>query len=89
MRVNIKRATHLGGTGACTTTTIAWLFGPVADPGVKNVCEQLDMWVTTWAKLDPTDRRETRRSWALAVGEILKCKAQISTRGPIEATISA
>ena len=50
MRRNIKGATHLGGTGACLTTSIAWLFGPTADPGVKIVCEQLDMWVQTWAK---------------------------------------
>ena len=89
MRVNIKRATQFGGKGACLTTTIAWLVGPVADPGVRNVAEQLDMWVMTWAKLDPTDRRETRRSWALAVGQILLGKSTTSTRGPAEATIAA
>ena len=89
MRVNIKRATHFGGSQACLTTVIAWLFGPVADPGVRNYCEQLDMWVTTWAKMDPTDRRETRRTWALAVGEILLGKTSTCTKGPIEATIAA
>ena len=47
------------------------------------------MWVMAWAKLDPTDRRETRRTWALAVGEILLGKAPTCTRGPVEATIAA
>ena len=31
MRVNLKGATHLGGTQACITTSLAWLFGPTAD----------------------------------------------------------
>ena len=89
MRRNIKGATHFGGTGACFTTSIAWLFGPTADPGVKIVCEQLDMWVTTWAKMDSNDRKETRRTWALAIGEFLMRKSASHTKGPIEATIAA
>ena len=71
------------------TTSIAWLFGPTADPGVKAVCEQLDMWVMTWAKLDSIDRKECRRTWALAIGELLMNKKGPNTKGPIEATIAA
>ena len=43
MRVNLKTATLSGGTGACLATSIAWLFGPAADPFVKNPTEQLDI----------------------------------------------
>ena len=89
MRINIKGSTHLGGTGACLTSSIAWLFGPTADPGVKNFVEQLDAWVLSWAKLDATDRKETRRTWAIAVGEIVMGKSISHTKGPAEATIVA
>ena len=89
MGFKIKGATHLGGTRACTTTSIAWLFGPVVDPGVNILRGQLDIWVTSWAKMDATDRKETRRTWALAVGKILKGKSPKITKGPVEATIAA
>ena len=81
MRGNIKTATPFGGTQACLTTTLAWLFSPTADPGVKIPCEQLDAWVLSWGKLDKTDRRETRVTWALALGKILKGKKSTQTNG--------
>ena len=87
MRSNIKAATHLGGTGACITTLLAWLFGPIADPLIKHPAEQLDMWVQTWNGLDARDRRETRHTWAAAVGKLLKGKSLNKSRGPIEGTI--
>ena len=89
MRVNIKTATPFGGTQACLTSTLALLVGLVADPGVKNPCEQLDSWVMSWEKLDATDRRETRVTWALALGKIVKGKKLTQTKGPVEATIAA
>ena len=88
MRYNLKAATHFGGTGACITTALSWLFGPAADPAVKNPTEQLDIWVLTWCNLDVQDRRETRHTWAAAVGTLLKCKSMSRPRGPIEATIN-
>ena len=72
MRVNLKGASHLGGTQACIATSLAWLFGPVADAGVRNHYEQLDSWVLTWQSLDATERRETRTTWAIAVGKVFK-----------------
>ncbi len=89
MRGNIKTATPFGGTQACLTTTLAWLFSPAADAGVKIPCEQLDAWVLSWGKLDATDRRETRVTWALALGKILKGKKTSQTKGPVAATIAA
>ena len=71
MRVNLKGATQFGGTQACITSSLAWLFGPVADSAVKNVYEQLDMWFPTWRELDPIERKETKRAWAIAVGKVL------------------
>jgi len=62
MRFNLKTATQFGGTSACTATVLAWLFGPVADPLVKQSAEQLDMWFMTWAELDQQERRQTRRT---------------------------
>ena len=43
----------------------------------------------SWGKLDATDRRETRMTWALALGKILKGKKLTQTKGPVEATIAA
>ena len=48
----------------------------LADPWVKQFCEQADSWAMCWAKLDATDRNETRRTWALATGAIMKGKSQ-------------
>jgi len=87
MRFNLKTATQFGGTSACTATVLAWLFGPVADPLVKQAAEQLDMWIMTWAELDPQERRETRRTWIIAPGEIFAGKKLTRPRGPVEATI--
>ena len=87
MRFNLKTATQFGGTSACTATVLAWLFGPVADPLVKQAAEQLDMWIMTWAELDPQERRETRRTWAIALGEIFAGQKLTRPRGPVEATI--
>ena len=72
MRVNLKGATQFGGTQACITTSLAWLFGPTADSAVKNVYEQLDMWFLTWRDLDASERKETKRAWAIAIGKVLK-----------------
>ena len=89
MRVNLKAATHFGGSQSCITTTLAWLFGPVADPGVKNFTQQLDAWVLVWAGLDAIDKRATRRTWAIALGKVLWGSRFNRPKGPIEATIAA
>ena len=48
MRKNVKGATLFAGSGACTTTVIAFTFGPTADPIVKIPLEQIDAWIQTW-----------------------------------------
>ena len=88
MRYNLKLATHFGGTGACITSVLAWLFGPTADPLVKQAAEQLDMWVLTWKDFDPQERRETRVTWAVALGSILGGTPLLRPKGPVEATIA-
>ena len=46
------------------------------------------MWVLPWSNLDAQDKRETRHTWAAAVGTILKGKSLSRPRGPIEASIN-
>ena len=44
------------------------------------------MWVQTWAALDVTERKETRKAWRQTLSNILQGGAIKATKGPVEAT---
>ena len=89
MRGNLKGGTQYAGTNSCVTSTLAWLLGPTADPEIKIPTEQLDIWVQTWAAIDATERKETRKTWNKTLSNILQRGAIKATKGPVEATVMA
>ena len=68
-------------------------YGPTRDrlsryiAFVKNPTEQLDICFQTWERLDPRDRKETRTTWAMTVGRVLKGESLARPKGPLEETI--
>ena len=89
MRKNIKNTTPFAGTYACTTTVLAWKFGPNADPLVRCPLEQIDTWAQTWTEITATDRHDARVNWQRHLTSFLSTKKYLVSMGPAAATINA
>ena len=89
MRKNIKDTTEFAGTRACTTTVIAWHFGPNSDPMVKCPLEQIDAWAHTWLTVEATDRHDARVTWQRCLTRYLQTGKYLNSMGPVAGTINA
>ena len=49
----------------------------------------MDIWVQTWAAIDETEKKETRKSWNKTLSSIPQGGAIKATKGPVEATVMA
>jgi len=89
MTKNIKDTTPFAGTRACTTTVVAWLFGPNTSPMVRCPLEQIDMWVQTWNATSREDRHDTRFTWQKHLTAFLTSGKLLNPMGPVAGTINA
>ena len=88
MRSNMKKTTHLGSTRGCTTTTINWIYGTNADPGVDIRLQQIREWMALWSSAGKMIRKRIRRFWSRCMPGVVNDPLKWQkARGPITATI--
>ena len=94
MRKDMKKASHLGGTASCLTSTLAWLFGQFKDPAVALKVEQLSHWFDIWQYSSQGERKRIRDEWRRRLVSIFDIEnptpihmVRESSTGPISATI--
>ncbi len=88
MRKNFRRASHLGHTRGCTTSTIWWTFSPAADPAIRIPLEQISEWIDLWLAASPQLRQRIRRSWMRNMPRLVRDPDRWKhARGPMAATI--
>jgi len=89
MKKSIKDTTPVAGSRACSTTVLAWQFGPNADPLVRCPLEQIDMWVQTWKATTREERHDTRYTWQTHLSSFLTSGKYLNSMGPAAGTINA
>ena len=90
MRKNAKNINPLAGSWACSTTVMAFVFGPTSDPLISCPVEQIDMWVQTWSgACSQEDRHDTRFTWQRNLITYLSNGKPARSMGPIAGTINA
>ena len=87
MKRNIKNTTPFAGTRACSTTVLAWKFGPTADPFVRCPVEQIDAWFQTWTAATSDDRHDARFTWQRHLTTYLTTGKYLVSMGPVAGTI--
>ena len=88
MRRNMKRATPMGNSHSCLTTTIEWYYGLGKDPFVSTGADQIGQWFDLWSKCDDDKTKRIRLSWSRKVHRLARHPNKWSqAKGPISATI--
>ena len=89
MRKNAKNTTPFAGR-SCSTTVMALVFSPTADPLIKYPVEQIDMWIQTWVgACSREDRHDSRFTWQRSLSSYLSNGKPLNSMGPIAGTINA
>ena len=61
LRKNFKKATQMGHTRSCLTSTLAWVVGIAKDPFVTTKVNQIKDWTDIWVNASPDDQQRIRR----------------------------
>ena len=85
----MKRTTPFAGSRACTTTVLAWTFGPTIDPIVKIPLEQIDAWFQLWMGTTSNQRHDTRFTWQRHLSSYIGSGQALRSMGPAAGTINA
>ena len=89
MRKNVKGTTPFAGSGACTTTVIAFTISPTSDPLIRIPLEQLDTGYQTWLGTTREQRHDTRFTWQRHLSTHLATGKPLSSMGPAAGSINA
>ena len=89
MNKNLKGTTEFAGSYACSTTVLAYKFGPAANAFVRCPLEQIDDWCQVWAACSSGDRHDSRHSWQRHLTTYLTTHKCLNSMGPVAGTINA
>ena len=94
LRTQFAAATGVQAAGRCATTAIALAVGPMNDPAIKLVLDQVTLFTDLW-RYDASLRALTVRHWNALVtstlGEVGEQEVSVWNRvgGPVSATVAA